>query len=84
MGENTCDGKKEAYEQFGRLKDTYVMDVPHVRNDDTRTQWRNEVKRLAARLEGLTGQKITAASSPTTSAAPSSAWMQRGRRTPFP
>lgn len=60
VGENTCDGKKKAYEQFGRLKDTYVMDVPHVRNDDTRTQWRNEVKRLAARLEGLTGQKITA------------------------
>ena len=60
VGENTCDGKKKAYEQFGRLKDTYVMDVPHVRNDDTRTQWRNEVKCLAARLEGLTGQKITA------------------------
>lgn len=60
VGENTCDGKKKAYEQFGRLKDTYVMDVPHVRNDDTRMQWRNEAKRLAARLEGLTGQKITA------------------------
>lgn len=60
VGENTCDGKKKAYEQFGRLKDTYVMDVPHVRNDDTRAQWRNEVKRLAARLEELTGQKITA------------------------
>ncbi|SEH44085.1 MULTISPECIES: double-cubane-cluster-containing anaerobic reductase [Atopobiaceae] len=59
VGENTCDGKKKAYEEFGKLKDTFVMDVPHVRNEDTRQQWRNEVKRLAGRIEELTGQKIT-------------------------
>lgn len=60
IGENTCDGKKKAYEQFGKLKNTYVMDVPHVRNEDTKQQWRNEVKKMAKKVEELTGQEITA------------------------
>ncbi|MCC6098360.1 MAG: 2-hydroxyacyl-CoA dehydratase [Coriobacteriaceae bacterium] len=62
VGENTCDGKKKAYEQFGKLKPTYVMDVPHVRTDETRQVWRNEVRRLARRIEQETGQQITAES----------------------
>ena len=62
VGENTCDGKKKAYEQFGTLKPTFVMDVPHVRNDGTRKLWRKEVRRLARRIEAETGQKITAES----------------------
>lgn len=59
VGENTCDGKKKAYEQFGQLKPTFVMDVPHVRNEDTRQQWRHEVRRLAERIQQETGQEIT-------------------------
>lgn len=43
VGENTCDGKKKAYEQFSKLKPMYIMDVPHVRNEDTKLQWRHEV-----------------------------------------
>jgi benzoyl-CoA reductase/2-hydroxyglutaryl-CoA dehydratase subunit BcrC/BadD/HgdB len=35
------------------------MDVPHVRNEDTRQQWRHEVRRLAERIQQETGQKIT-------------------------
>lgn len=62
VGENTCDGKKKAYEQFGKLKNTFVIDVPHVRTDETRQMWRNELRRLAARIEQETGQKITAES----------------------
>ena len=37
----------------------YIMDVPHVRNEDTKLQWRHEVHALAARIEEETGQKIT-------------------------
>ena len=59
VGENTCDGKKKAYEQFSKLKPMYIMDVPHVRNEDTKLQWRHEVHALAARIEEETGQKIT-------------------------
>nr|WP_143013191.1 2-hydroxyacyl-CoA dehydratase family protein [Parafannyhessea umbonata] len=59
MGENTCDGKKKAYEQFSKLKPMYIMDVPHVRNEDTKLQWRHEVHALATRIEEETGQKIT-------------------------
>ena len=59
VGENTCDGKKKAYEQFSKLKPMYIMDVPHVRNEDTKLQWRHQVHALAARIEEETGQKIT-------------------------
>ena len=62
VGENTCDGKKKAYEQFGKMKPMYVMDVPHVRNDDTRELWRREIRKLAGRMQTETGQQITAES----------------------
>jgi benzoyl-CoA reductase/2-hydroxyglutaryl-CoA dehydratase subunit BcrC/BadD/HgdB len=59
IGENTCDGKKKAYEWFATQKPMYVVDVPHVRTDETKQMWRNEIHRLAERLEQETGQKIT-------------------------
>ena len=59
IGENTCDGKKKAYEWFATEKPMYVVDVPHVRTDETKQTWRNEIHRLADRLEQETGQKIT-------------------------
>jgi benzoyl-CoA reductase/2-hydroxyglutaryl-CoA dehydratase subunit BcrC/BadD/HgdB len=62
VGENTCDGKKKAYEFFATQKPMYIMDVPHVRTDETKQMWRNEIHRLAERLEQETGQKITAES----------------------
>lgn len=58
VGESTCDGKKKAYEQFGKSKPMYIMDVPHVRNDDTKLQWRHEVHTLAARVEEEAGQRL--------------------------
>ncbi|MEE8704697.1 MAG: double-cubane-cluster-containing anaerobic reductase [Olsenella sp.] len=60
VGENTCDGKKKGYEFFATQKPMYIMDVPHVRTDETKQMWRNEVHRLAERIEQETGQKITA------------------------
>ncbi|NLH91232.1 MAG: 2-hydroxyacyl-CoA dehydratase, partial [Atopobium sp.] len=59
VGENTCDGKKKAYEQFSKMKPMYVMDVPHVRNNNTKEIWRQEIYRFAEKMEDETGQKIT-------------------------
>jgi benzoyl-CoA reductase/2-hydroxyglutaryl-CoA dehydratase subunit BcrC/BadD/HgdB len=62
VGENTCDGKKKAYEEFSRLKDMYVVDVPNQRNDATLELWRGEVRKLADKIAEYCGKPITAES----------------------
>lgn len=62
IGENTCDGKKKAYEFFATQKDMYVVDIPHVHNDTTLEVWKGEVKKLAHKLEEECGTTITAES----------------------
>lgn len=62
VGENTCDGKKKAYEYFGTQKPMHIMDVPNVKNDGTMANWKAEIRRLAERVEQETGTKITAES----------------------
>lgn len=60
VGENTCDGKKKAYESLkGIIPSLYVMDMPQQKNDDGRRLLRNEYRAFAKRLEDLTGRKIT-------------------------
>lgn len=58
VGENTCDGKKKAYEFFGTQKPMFIMDVPNVKTDETKQHFRNEVRRLAKRVEQETGNTI--------------------------
>ena len=48
VGENTCDGKKKAYEFFATQKNMYVMDIPNVHDESTLVTWKAEVKKLAA------------------------------------
>jgi len=61
VGENTCDGKKKAYETLGRLTDNlYVMDLPQVKSGPGRTLLRAEYDRFRAAVENLTGERITA------------------------
>jgi len=63
VGENTCDGKKKAYETFGNLVDNlYVMDLPQVKSAQGKTLLRAEYDRFKAAMEELTGVAITAAS----------------------
>ena len=62
VGENTCDGKKKAYEYFGTQKPMHIMDVPNVKNDGTMANWKAEIRKLAERVEQETGTKITAES----------------------
>jgi benzoyl-CoA reductase/2-hydroxyglutaryl-CoA dehydratase subunit BcrC/BadD/HgdB len=63
VGENTCDGKKKAYESLGHLvKNLYVMDLPQVKSDQGRALLKSEYQRFRTALESLTGVAITAES----------------------
>jgi len=63
VGENTCDGKKKAYESLGRLvNNLYVMDLPQVKSDQGRSLLKSEYLRFKTAVEALTGVAITAES----------------------
>ena len=63
VGENTCDGKKKAYESLGKLVDNlYVMDLPQVKSDRGKALLRAEYDRFKTAVEKLTGVSVTAAS----------------------
>jgi benzoyl-CoA reductase/2-hydroxyglutaryl-CoA dehydratase subunit BcrC/BadD/HgdB len=60
VGENTCDGKKKAFESLGGLIDNlYVMDLPQVKSDQGRSLLKAEYIRFKDQLEELTGVTIT-------------------------
>jgi len=60
IGETTCDGKKKAYEIFNEMKQTFVIEVPQIKNEAARMHWLGEVKRLASKIEEVSGRTITA------------------------
>lgn len=60
VGETTCDGKKKAFEVLGDFAPVYTMETPQRKEPGDRAVWLGEIQALAARLEELTGQKITA------------------------
>ncbi len=63
VGENTCDGKKKAYESLGDLvENLYVMDLPQVKSEQGRALLKAEYNRFKAALEALTGGVVTAES----------------------
>lgn len=60
VGENTCDGKKKAYESYKDLvNNLYVMDIPQMKSASGRDLLKAEYKRFAAALEEMTGKTIT-------------------------
>lgn len=60
VGENTCDGKKKAYESLGNLvRNLYVMDMPQVKSEMGRELIKSEYYRFKEALEELTGVNIT-------------------------
>jgi len=60
VGENTCDGKKKAYESLGSLMDNlYVMDLPQMKSGQGRDLLRSEYERFKIAVEELTGIAIT-------------------------
>ncbi len=63
VGENTCDGKKKSYEILKPLvKDLYVMDLPQMKSESGRAVLKEEYRKFAAKLEKVSGKKITAES----------------------
>jgi len=60
VGENTCDGKKKAFEEYKDVVDNlYVMDLPQMKSEVGKYLLKAEYKRFARTLEELTGNKIT-------------------------
>ena len=62
VGENTCDGKKKAYEickQEGIVNNLYVMDMPQMKSESGLALLKAEYKKFALKLEELSGKKIT-------------------------
>lgn len=60
VGENTCDGKKKSYEMLAPMvKDLYVMDMPQMKSPSGKSLLKEEYKRFAAKLETVSGKKIT-------------------------
>ena len=60
VGENTCDGKKKAYESYKDIVgNLYVMDLPQMKSNEGRALLKAEYKRFAQKLEEISGKKIT-------------------------
>jgi benzoyl-CoA reductase/2-hydroxyglutaryl-CoA dehydratase subunit BcrC/BadD/HgdB len=60
VGENTCDGKKKAYEILDRLiPNFYAMDMPQMKTGEGKALLRTEYLKLKDRLESLSGNTIT-------------------------
>lgn len=63
VGENTCDGKKKAYESLSTLIDNlYVMDLPQMKSEGGKALLKSEYQRFKSAVEKLTGVSITAQS----------------------
>ena len=43
VGETTCDGKKKMFELLDEIKETYVMQLPHSRDERSLAFWRGEI-----------------------------------------
>lgn len=63
VGENTCDGKKKAYESLnGLVNNLYVMDLPQTKSGQGKALLRAEYDRFKDAVETLTGATVTARS----------------------
>lgn len=62
VGENTCDGKKKAYEVMdGLVTNLYVMDLPQMKSEAGKSLLKSEYNRFKEAVENLTGVRIDAA-----------------------
>ena len=59
VGETTCDGKKKMFELLDEIKPTYVMQLPHSRDDAALAFWKGQVIALQKKLEDFYGITIT-------------------------
>jgi benzoyl-CoA reductase/2-hydroxyglutaryl-CoA dehydratase subunit BcrC/BadD/HgdB len=60
VGETPCDGKKKAWEILGEDVEMYVMNLPQMKRAADIRAWADEIKLFMAKVEELTGNKVTA------------------------
>lgn len=59
VGENTCDGKKKAYETLdGLVPHLYIIDIPQMKTEIGKKLLKTEYIRFKETVEKLTGKKI--------------------------
>jgi len=58
-GETTCDAKKKTWELLDRLVPTHVMEIPQMKRERDRVLWLEEVKDFKAKVEEVSGSRIT-------------------------
>jgi len=52
IGETTCDGKKKMYELLGKLKETYVLQLPQsIDSPQALASWKDELQRFRTYIE---------------------------------
>lgn len=59
VGETTCDGKKKMFELMNDIKETYVMQLPYTRTENSLNVWEEEIKRFWKKLESFYDIKIS-------------------------
>jgi benzoyl-CoA reductase/2-hydroxyglutaryl-CoA dehydratase subunit BcrC/BadD/HgdB len=59
VGETTCDGKKKAWEILNQYAPVYVMDLPQQKRPKDTAAWADEIRAFLARVEEVTGNKVT-------------------------
>lgn len=59
VGETTCDGKKKMFELLNDIKETYVMQLPHSRDEKALAFWKDQVIAFREKLEDFYGVTIT-------------------------
>jgi len=61
VGENTCDGKKKAWEIMNEeVVPVYTMDIPQVKSEKGKELWLDEVKKFKNKMEEISGKEIEA------------------------
>lgn len=55
VGETTCDGKKKAWEILNEFHPTYVMELPHKKDETDRELWLKEVYKFKEKMEDESG-----------------------------
>ena len=59
VGETTCDGKKKMFELMNEIKPTYVMQLPHRRDQAALDFWKGQIIAFKEKLEEHFGVTIT-------------------------
>ncbi|MBS4538172.1 2-hydroxyacyl-CoA dehydratase [Clostridium sp. D2Q-11] len=62
VGETTCDGKKKAWEILEDYIPMHVMDLPQMKREKDKENFKDEIKIFKEKVEEVTGNKVSAES----------------------